>query len=561
MLNGTAYITNNNSVSYHPYDVTRPITLNFDLSAPPVLLPEGVFTPLSQHNTVYHYRALWALLLPSTGGVIPAPLLRGYIAQRLIWELGDHAAVFPPNALNSAVFPPNALNSAVFPPNTLKSAHLPSANMSRYTDRDIDNLQIVVSNLLVALSEWVCPRRYAFYKCVVSLSQFLVHKSFVGSEFLNLTSAWLNHLHDLGYEEPMREIQLDNGTLVDLKTKRLNTLKQGSPVQFVPVEQECPVFNNTRLHDRSSLYSQVMSICSKIPLFTLGNVSKTVPVSKHIHSDLLLIIVFNFNDWYEENIKVLEVIYRKMFPNMIYCGSSSKKFLAATSKYNRNFSYIEAPIYYGYFGYMCAMKAIEMRYGVSGYLMVADDMIVSTWKIPQLDSSKIWYVPQVRLNCDTGKSGWRWWRRRCGRAALYAALISLKNLKQSQYESGVLEPNVFLDNLKVNNKLQCYFAIADIIHIPKTFENDLHYYFRQFAKYSSFQEIAVPMILRGVANKSEVWTLQGEYLWKARRKIGWQKFYSPENDFFIHPVKLSQPNSLAEICHHYFIELLHRTNR
>ena len=536
MIEGTAYITSNNFLSYQPYDVTRPTTVNFDPSAPPVLLPEGVFTPLSAHNTIYHYRALWALLTPVDSGVIPNDLLRGYLSQRLLWELGDHTAIFPPNALNAAP--------------------LHSANMPRYTGRGIDRLHISVRKLLVTLSEWNCPGNYAFYKCVVSLSQLMVDTGFVQSDFVDLTKAWLEDLTDIGYEEPKRKIKIEDGNPVDLRSKRFHTLKHGSPVQFVPVEQ---------LFDGESLYSQVKKMCSDIPLFRLDiDVNTTIPVSKHIHTDILLIIIFNHDDWYEQNVKVLEVIYRKMFPNMIYCGWNQEKFLLATSNYSRKFSFVESPQNPDYFAYLCVSKAIEMSYGVSGYLAVADDMIVSSWKIASLDKTKVWTVPLGGIKCDLEFDKiWRYWNLDMGKKALFNALNSLETLNHSEYETGILHPNVFLDHLKIDNSLKCYKVVSDIYYIPKSLKEDFVYYFKHFGKFSCFQELVVPMVTKAVVNDmSDVEILTGKYLWKANhRTLGMQTFYSPGADFFIHPMKRSHGDYFTRLCHRYLIDLVYRVSQ
>ena len=89
-------------VSGHPdLDAGLRLTLDpntsvtFDPTAPPVLLPEGVMGPVNSHNTLFHYSALWSVVLPVSE---KCDVWRGYWAQRLLWEIGGHLAYLPATA-------------------------------------------------------------------------------------------------------------------------------------------------------------------------------------------------------------------------------------------------------------------------------------------------------------------------------------------------------------------------------------------------------------------------------------------------------------------------------
>eukprot|EP00850_Spirogloea_muscicola_P001496 SM000005S17293 [mRNA] locus=s5:1255943:1261357:- [translate_table: standard] len=77
----------------------RELSVEFDRTAPPVVLPGGLMSPFNADNTLYHTDALWAILLPCT---LPQPVAiawRSYWAQRLLKESGGHLAFFPPSSV------------------------------------------------------------------------------------------------------------------------------------------------------------------------------------------------------------------------------------------------------------------------------------------------------------------------------------------------------------------------------------------------------------------------------------------------------------------------------
>ncbi|KAM0035238.1 hypothetical protein Hdeb2414_s0015g00443991 [Helianthus debilis subsp. tardiflorus] len=47
-------------------------------------------------NTLYHYSAFWGLMLPVSVSSMASDVIRGYWAQRLLWEIGGYVVVYPP---------------------------------------------------------------------------------------------------------------------------------------------------------------------------------------------------------------------------------------------------------------------------------------------------------------------------------------------------------------------------------------------------------------------------------------------------------------------------------
>lgn len=72
------------------------IDINFDTTAPRVALPHGTMAPCNAFNTLFHSAGFWGLMLPVTVSPKAADIVRGYWAQRLLWEIGGMMVVYPP---------------------------------------------------------------------------------------------------------------------------------------------------------------------------------------------------------------------------------------------------------------------------------------------------------------------------------------------------------------------------------------------------------------------------------------------------------------------------------
>ncbi|XP_028068869.1 probable glycosyltransferase STELLO1 [Camellia sinensis] len=72
------------------------LDIRFDEHAPKVALPQGTMVPVNSFNTIYHSSAFWGLMLPVSVSTMASDVLRGYWAQRLLWEIGGYVVVYPP---------------------------------------------------------------------------------------------------------------------------------------------------------------------------------------------------------------------------------------------------------------------------------------------------------------------------------------------------------------------------------------------------------------------------------------------------------------------------------
>ncbi|XP_013391787.1 uncharacterized protein LOC106159891 [Lingula anatina] len=62
----------------------------------PVEVQKGTFVPYGQHSTLHMYDAFWGLLVPTTCEESISDIIRGYITQRLLWDINGSMSVSPP---------------------------------------------------------------------------------------------------------------------------------------------------------------------------------------------------------------------------------------------------------------------------------------------------------------------------------------------------------------------------------------------------------------------------------------------------------------------------------
>lgn len=159
------------------------LDVKFDATAPGVVLPHGTLAPFNSQNTLFHYSALWAMLLPVTTAFRVCDIWRGYWAQRLLWEIGGNLAFFPPNAVQ------------------VRSAH-------NYLDDFIDEKALYhdAGRLVKFLLKWKSKKK-DFFSRVQELSRAMVTEKFWDEGDAALTEAWLRDLIRVGYTQPELKTQ------------------------------------------------------------------------------------------------------------------------------------------------------------------------------------------------------------------------------------------------------------------------------------------------------------------------------------------------------------------
>lgn len=158
----------------------KKIKITFDAKAPPVALPPFVMTPFNSQNTLFHYQALWGMLIPITTTFRVCDIWRGYWAQRLAWEVGGTL--------------------------TFSTASVyQDRNEHDYTLDYADEIDLYndAGRLVKFLVKWRPPSSVrGFFDIARSLSRDMTAAGFWKSGDIDLVNAWIADLISVGYKEP-----------------------------------------------------------------------------------------------------------------------------------------------------------------------------------------------------------------------------------------------------------------------------------------------------------------------------------------------------------------------
>ncbi|URE24235.1 hypothetical protein MUK42_15757 [Musa troglodytarum] len=158
--------------------------IRFDDDAPKVALPQGMMVPVNSFNTIFHSQAFWGLMLPVSISSMASDVLRGYWAQRILWEIGGFAAVYPPTI-----------------------HRVDKAQLYPFTEEK--DLHVSVGRLIKFLVSWRSKKQTLFEK-ILHLSYVMAEEGFWTEQDLQFTVAWLQDLLAIGYQQPrLMSLELD----------------------------------------------------------------------------------------------------------------------------------------------------------------------------------------------------------------------------------------------------------------------------------------------------------------------------------------------------------------
>nr|GEW04855.1 probable glycosyltransferase STELLO1 [Tanacetum cinerariifolium] len=178
----------------------EPLDIRFDQHAPKVAFPQGVMVPVNSFNTMFHYSAFWGLMLPVSVSSMASDVLRGYWAQRLLWEVGGYVVVYPPT---------------VHRHDTVES----------YPFAEEKDLHVNVGNLVKFLVSWKSDKHRLFDK-ILELSYVMAKEGFWSENDVKFTAAWIQDLISVGYLQPrLMSLELN---------RRKSIVNHGDHKDFVP---------------------------------------------------------------------------------------------------------------------------------------------------------------------------------------------------------------------------------------------------------------------------------------------------------------------------------------
>ncbi|KAL3534327.1 hypothetical protein ACH5RR_002788 [Cinchona calisaya] len=158
--------------------------IRFDVHAPKVALPQGIMVPVNSFNTIFQSSAFWALMLPVSVSSMASDVLRGYWAQRLLWEIGGYVVVYPPTIHRYD-------------------------RIEAYPFSEEKDLHVNVGRLIKFLVNWSSDKHRLFEK-ILELSYVMAEEGFWTEKDVKFTAAWLQDLLAVGYQQPrLMSLELD----------------------------------------------------------------------------------------------------------------------------------------------------------------------------------------------------------------------------------------------------------------------------------------------------------------------------------------------------------------
>ncbi|KAJ4779448.1 tRNA (Guanine-N(7)-)-methyltransferase subunit trm82 [Rhynchospora pubera] len=174
--------------------------IRFDEDAPKVVLPQGMMVPVNSFNTLYHSQAFWGLMLPVSVSSMASDVIRGYWAQRILWEIGGYVAVYPPTIYRMD-------------------------KVEAYPFSEEKDLHVNVNRLIKFLNSWRSNKRTLFER-ILHLSYAMAEEGFWSEQDVKMTAAWLQDLLAIGYQQPrLMSLELDRGRAA---------IGHGDKKEFVP---------------------------------------------------------------------------------------------------------------------------------------------------------------------------------------------------------------------------------------------------------------------------------------------------------------------------------------
>ncbi|XP_046570729.1 uncharacterized protein LOC124278983 [Haliotis rubra] len=426
------------------------------------------------------------LFLPSGFGVGQA------LSQRLLWEVGGVVGLIPK-----------------------WDSHQQFLNRTTNTPRVIKPL------LKDVMGPWDCKTDSTMFQCVRELSGYLLDHNVMTTEDRELIQAWLADLEVAGYKEPNRYNHKFHCQSTSIATSGLIR----------------PVLISAIQPPTSDLSTVMKPLCPQ-----LKYLSSPAPVI----TDIALIITFNSEKFYD-NLPLLEAIHRPYFAHIIYCGPRQDRFKSKliASVALSNILFIEGIKEGWHFMWECLTLTSKFNLNVRGYLQIGDDTLLNSWNIADLPRDRIWIVNHGQLfRRDEETNRWVWWKRVSGQKAVNRALDTMVRINSK--EPGNTHVSNFLKTYTANvgDIGHVYQASCDLMYIPSKMADQFRYLAAIFRRERVIVELTYPTLAHGLAPSADIYMIQGEILWGAKRRQYAEIYH--EYLHSLHPYKLSHELNTTE---------------
>ncbi|XP_078435727.1 putative glycosyltransferase STELLO1 [Wolffia australiana] len=306
---------------------TATFDIRFDGDAPKVALPQGIMAPVNSFNTLFHYQAFWGLMLPADVSTMAGDVIRGYWAQRLLWEIGGYVAFYPP------------------------TVHRVDTS-GGYPFAEEKDLHVNVGRLIEFLLMWR-SKKLTFFERALELSYRMAEEGFWTEKEVRMTSAWLQDLAAVGYQEPrLMSLELDRMRATIGHGDRKEYVAKQMPSVHLDVEETGTVgFEIGNLIRWRGKFGNVVLVvfCTALP---------------------------------ERAALEWRLLYGRIFKTVIVLAEETSPELGVG----------RAQLAYAY---RYLPKIFQQYTSTEGFLFLQDDMILNYWNLLDADTTKLWITNKV----------------------------------------------------------------------------------------------------------------------------------------------------------------------
>jgi hypothetical protein len=351
-----------------------------------------------------------------------------------------------------------------------------------------------------------------FVDCTYFVVERMIDAQLVSKDFLRAVHQWFAVLLKSGYSFPHLTVSLKksaNMTCLDAVTYH--------PVYY----SESSKHNHHHYIPISNLVQSMDLYEKKCSGFSV-NADAVVDLSKPWMQFNHIVLVITFNEPHYEVIPYLEILYRSIFPHIVYCGPQMNFSRHASLKdYKITFiTYSVAAVrnISGALSYECAIKIAHMNYRAKGYLFASDDLLLFPALLGQLRKDSIWFTPQSEIRtgdlktlreCHLGMcdfyTQWTWWEEYRN-----ATIDALDTLQSYCNNSNIFCKCIFELKRLNGERLRVNGGYSDIFYLPQQFMKDFSLLADVFFKSGVFLEVAVPTILRCLQYPEDMQSIPGK---------------------------------------------------
>ncbi|XP_048250132.1 probable glycosyltransferase STELLO1 isoform X2 [Haliotis rufescens] len=475
----------------------KTLDLQFDTMAPPAFVPPGRFSAVTTGNTLFTRKAFWLMLLPFSGDSVLDGVVRGYLSQRLMWETGDYTGHMGTTAIRN-------INP-------------------KFKKLVLNNIKI----LMKELEKWRCDSSENLLGCFNSLVRSIVAKAIISKANIAAMESWINDLR-------IMNLLRDNPRMGFSNSKHYSGGQNCTKMHFAPSQHNHKIYNLTSMSVVVQLPWDNKPICPEVD--EVKEALRSRAPAKYLFTDVLLIVEINYPKLYWTT-WIVESVYRRYFPNILFCGPSMGAFLRFS---NKKMSHLEGLLDGWHFMYDCVSYAMKMNYRVKGYLHIGDDTLLQIWNLHKLPRDNAWFNSKLNaFNRTVLITPWYWWKDAEGRHNYEKVLHELKEISQRGTGDAELANRFYTTYIRNRKSLDLMFgSTCDFYYLPQRLKDMFLFLVSLLKKHRVIVEMGIPTILQGMDTLEDIEYIPGKLIFGEDRYRFQELFTS--DDYFFHPMKFGR---------------------